>query len=192
METTQMSRFLLELGRLSTQAGVLVVVVLAAQWAFRKRLAPRWCCALWLLVALRLAMPFSFSSVTSIFNLLPGLPRAQAETPLPQSAPEISSVVTPQMPIALRGDPAPTVPAPTPIVIPQSAPRWPVWMLVTWLAGVCVLAAQVVVSSIRFWSRSKNWRAADAAAIQELEKCCERLGVRRRPALWESAEVASP
>src|SRR5688572_655996 len=54
----------------SVAAGVLVLIILAVQRVFQKQLSPHWRCALWLLVVVRL-LPFSFSSDTSIFNLLP-------------------------------------------------------------------------------------------------------------------------
>src|SRR5437867_11776091 len=53
------------LGRVSAQAGVLVVLVLLAQWLFRRHLTPRWRCALWGLVMLRLLLPVSLSSSAS-------------------------------------------------------------------------------------------------------------------------------
>src|SRR5262245_35952802 len=106
METTQISRFLFDLGRLSLQAGILVLLVFAAQWAFGKRLAPRWRSALWLQVALRLMMPFSFSSVTSIFNLLPDWPRANANTLLPQRVDAVDDAAASMMPMAFRTDPS--------------------------------------------------------------------------------------
>src|SRR5688572_4843590 len=62
--------FLAALARNSAAAGVLVLLVLAAQRIFRKQLAPQWHCALWLLVVVRL-LPFSFNSELSLFNLLP-------------------------------------------------------------------------------------------------------------------------
>ena len=71
METMNLGMFLAALGRSSLQAGVLVLVVLLAQWLLRKRLSPRWRCALWLLVVGRLLLPISVASVVSIFNLLP-------------------------------------------------------------------------------------------------------------------------
>ena len=71
METINAAQFLSALGRTSMQAGVLVLVVLLAQWFFRRRLTPRWRCALWLLVMVRLMLPLSLASSTSIFNWLP-------------------------------------------------------------------------------------------------------------------------
>jgi beta-lactamase regulating signal transducer with metallopeptidase domain len=71
MENIELVGFLDGIGRTSLQAGVLVLVVLAAQWLFRKQLTPRWRCSLWLLVAARLLLPVSFGTAVSIFNLLP-------------------------------------------------------------------------------------------------------------------------
>src|ERR1039458_331827 len=71
METINAAQFLSALGRISVQAGVLVLVVLLAQWFFRRRVTPRWRCALWLLVVVRLMLPLSLNSPTSIFNWLP-------------------------------------------------------------------------------------------------------------------------
>ena len=86
---TMMGRFLETLGRNSIEAGVLVVVVLVAQWIFGKRIAPRWRCALWLLVMARLLLPVSPGSMVSLFNLFPRLgttPPEMASRPAPREA----------------------------------------------------------------------------------------------------------
>jgi len=87
METTGLESFLVCLGRTSLQAGLLVLLVLVVQWLFRRQLTPRWRCALWLLVALRLVLPISFSSETSIYNLLPSATRTQPAHPEPARTP---------------------------------------------------------------------------------------------------------
>ncbi|HEX3000620.1 MAG TPA: hypothetical protein VHR86_10355, partial [Armatimonadota bacterium] len=56
--------------KISAQASMLILLVLAVQWILGPRLQPRWRCALWLLVMLRLALPSTISSPTSVFNLL--------------------------------------------------------------------------------------------------------------------------
>jgi beta-lactamase regulating signal transducer with metallopeptidase domain len=57
-----MTPFLAWLLRASWQAALLALLVLAAQWAFQKRLTARWRYALWLLVLARLALPAAPSS----------------------------------------------------------------------------------------------------------------------------------
>ena len=61
--------FVETLARLSAQAGVLVLLVLLVQWVFRRQLTPHWRCALWLVVMVRLVLPVSTASRTSLFNL---------------------------------------------------------------------------------------------------------------------------
>ena len=55
---------------MSGQASILILLVLAAQWLCGRRLQPRWRCALWLLVLLRLALPWTVPSPASLFNVL--------------------------------------------------------------------------------------------------------------------------
>src|SRR5512137_1581738 len=61
----------------SWQAGVLILLVLAMQWAFGRRLSPRWRYGLWLLVVARLALPWTIPSSVSVFNFL-SFPNASA------------------------------------------------------------------------------------------------------------------
>jgi len=55
----------------SLQACVLIVLVVAVQGIFRSRMAPRWRYGLWLLLVVRLGMPWAPESRISIYNLLP-------------------------------------------------------------------------------------------------------------------------
>src|SRR5208282_3406694 len=54
----------------SWQAAVLILLVLAVQWALGRWLSPRWRYGLWLLVVARLALPWTLPSSVSVFNLL--------------------------------------------------------------------------------------------------------------------------
>src|SRR6516162_7030450 len=54
----------------SWQAGVLILLVLAVQWGMGRQLEPRWRYALWFLVVLRLALPWTLPSPVSLFNLV--------------------------------------------------------------------------------------------------------------------------
>ena len=76
----------------SWQAAVLILLVLTVQWAFGRRLSPRWRYGLWLLVVARLALPWTLPSSVSVFNLV-SLPNASAAVaslranPEPQASP---------------------------------------------------------------------------------------------------------
>jgi bla regulator protein blaR1 len=56
----------------SVRASVTVVLVLVAQTLLRRQLSPRWRHALWLLVLVRLVLPWSVESELSVFNWLGG------------------------------------------------------------------------------------------------------------------------
>lgn len=91
--------FLPLLLRTSAEAGVLVLVILFAQWLFRRQLSPRWRCALWLLLVVRLALPWSPASPTSLFNLLPA-----SATPAATSAPAFPPFAIPTKPATLSAN----------------------------------------------------------------------------------------
>ncbi len=113
------SDILYSLGRCSAQAGVLVMLILAAQRLFRRQLSPRWRCALWLLVAARLLLPISFSSVTSIYNVMPAWGRP-AVSPPPSMAPEQTGSRTTPLQVEPAFSPLPVA---TPMPAAAEAPQ---------------------------------------------------------------------
>jgi hypothetical protein len=86
----------------SWQAGVLILLVLAAQWALGPRLSPRWRYGLWLLVVARLALPWTIPSPVSLFNF----------------------VRLPQTPVAVSGLGAASEAPGAPAAAPRLVPRW--------------------------------------------------------------------
>lgn len=195
MDTTQIKLLLNVLGRSSIEAGILVLLVCAVRWLFRKQLTPQWRCALWLLVAIRLLLPFSFSSVTSVFNLLPSWAPPSSSPPLlqlPLPTPEVVG----HLPLAMRGTLA--VPTPATSVSVAAAPHphqshWPLFILVTWLSGVTVLAAHTLFFSIRLWRRCARLQpVTDPTVLAILKECCLLLNLRATPILLESVEVTTP
>jgi len=223
METMNLSAFLTVLGRTSLQAGMLVLVVLLAQWLFRKQLSPRWRCALWLLVVTRLLLPISFSSAASIFNLFPrATPRLAAgsavpevKTPQPEPSPlenGVKPLVTPvaRTQVAMEDTAAAVeqttmTPAAIPVAVsPQPASRlhrsgssqpfpWPLVLFASWLAGVALLAAHIIVTSLRMERRfARSPALEDPAVLCVLEECRNRQRVRTPLRLVESADVTSP
>jgi hypothetical protein len=57
--------------RLSSEAAALIVLVLLAQRLFRKQLPPKWRHTLWLLVVLRLALPWSLPGPNRCLEFIP-------------------------------------------------------------------------------------------------------------------------
>ena len=208
METTGVEHFLVLLGRTSLEAGILVMLVLAIQWLFHRQLTPPWRCALWLLVAVRLVLPFSFNSETSIFNLLPRSAKIEFSTPAQTTtaAPAITSRQISPPPLQLpkiaeqSQKPMPVVESPLASALASPAPvqsrftwSWPLLIFAIWLTGVLVLATHVVVSSFRLWRRCAPLPPLSRAwATDVLHECCRQLQLRNPPVLLESREVGSP
>ena len=217
---TMMERFLETLGRNSVEAGVLVLVVLLAQWFFGKRIAPRWRCALWLLVMARLLLPVSAGSAVSLFNLFPHLQNAQpavASRPVPQEAGQNAVQNTLAGPAA---GPAPSEAPPAVAHNPNSATESPIpplpvnfksearpvnstatpakisrltVLFTAWFAGFLFFAGYVLVSSFRMRRRfAKLKPVTDSSLPALLRDCRERLGIRSDLSLSESPDIATP
>jgi hypothetical protein len=84
--------FLWQMGRVSLQAGVLAVLVLLVQWLARDRLSPRWRCALWGLVLVRLMVPTLPEARWSVFNWMP-LPTRSTQSILSTSSISAPAVI---------------------------------------------------------------------------------------------------
>lgn len=92
----------------SLQAGVLVVLVLAIQWVFRRQLTARWRFALWWIVLGRLLLPFNPESAVSLFNLFQ--PHVRLEAPeRPAPVPLVRQVQSNPVPVNRQLIPMPPI-----------------------------------------------------------------------------------
>src|SRR5436309_1954465 len=155
----------------SWQAAVLILLVLVVQWLFRRQLSPRWRYSLWLLVVIRLALPFTVASRTSLFNLVK----------FGSSSPPIAAAVESQY----SAGPFPAAPAPTdgvnkvtlaPVSTKPTLPFSFSWLAGVWLAGASSLAIFVLATQYRL-SRSVALRRpfVDAPVMNLLEDCKQEM-----------------
>ena len=162
--------------RVSVEASVLIVLVLAVQWLCGRRLKPRWRHALWLLVMVRLTVPWTIPSPASLFNLM-RMPAATA---------------------AMPAEPAPIRPASAAVEVDQatvpaasvSAQDWLVWL---WAAGAASLASCALLSHQKLSRRVSRLRAlTDGPTLALLEDCKALMGVSTPVLLVETQLVDSP
>jgi beta-lactamase regulating signal transducer with metallopeptidase domain len=208
METLN-GRFLETLGRNSAEAGVLVLVVALAQWGLGKRIAPRWRCALWLLVMARLLLPVSAGSGVSLFNLTPHLGRRppavvqpELTAPVVEPAPSMRRAAPPAVVPNLSPateSPIPSGPASLPmklppVITPAPAPlSWPSVLFAGWLAGVLFFAGYMVLCMFRLRRRfAKVAPVTDAGLLALLRECRAALGVGGGLTLAECPALATP
>ncbi len=169
------------------QATVLVAFILVLQRLLRKRLAPRWQYALWLLVLVRLFLPWTPESPTSVFNFV----RTE------QAAPMQLLTVTPSFEV-MPLDPG-TV---SPLFIdaeesasPPSLPplTWTDWLRLIWLGVAGALLLYVCVANGSLWWRVRREPAIDdGPAAAEFADCRRVMGVRTPVRLVRTRHVATP
>jgi beta-lactamase regulating signal transducer with metallopeptidase domain len=176
----------------SWQATVLIVVVLAMQWFLGGRLTPRWRFRLWLLVALRLALPWTVPSAVSVFNFLNFSKVLSAA---------VSSHEVPAVPDSPGSGPANSlVAAPPPaaggVSMEAVAPGFGVcraWLPLGWAAGASVLALGLGVNHFCFHRKVARSRPLiDERALNLLENCKQKMGIRTPVTLVETAAVDGP
>ena len=208
--------------RLSWQASVLVVIILAVQWVFQKQLGARWRYALWFLLIARLLLPILPSSPVSIFNLgrrheTPSSTPAAvfqahiATAPMPATAPapipeeQAASFpppsTQPATPQYVRPQPAPAQTwssRQSSQAAPTKSPWFPRWnalqfMGLVWLAGVILFTARMAVQNARFLRRLKEAApVTNAQILSVLDACRELMGIKSQVHLVESDSVKGP
>src|SRR5665213_1301949 len=166
----------------SWQAAVLVGLIMLAQLLLRKRLSSSWRYGLWLLLLVRLLMPFSPQSAFSIFNVTraaPFHPFAPYALPVTVGAP-YSPVNyfngTPQLPLvaAPKPDGASALNLPPGVVVrPRAKIDWFATAFRLWLAGVCFFGARLIWSNARFRLRIGGYQpVADETVTRLFDECC--------------------
>jgi beta-lactamase regulating signal transducer with metallopeptidase domain len=212
MESKDLLQVLIALGRVSVQGGVLVLVILLAQWLFRKQLSPRWRCTLWLLVVARLLLPVSFATTASIFNWLPNWTGSTpAVTRLNDDVSRSASQLTPMTTMPTWAGQPSVVDQPTHVTagekisisaLATATPKfsakiksisWPEIIFVIWLLGVLVLLGHLIISSARLACRFARLKPlAEPTVLNLLNECRDRLNVKTHLTVVESGAVSSP
>jgi beta-lactamase regulating signal transducer with metallopeptidase domain len=168
--------------KMSAQASVLIVLVLAAQWLCGRRLQPRWRCALWLLVLLRLALPWTIPSRASLFNVV-RLPAAAQPAP----AETIPGPVF-DGPASQPGQPAHIPLAPT-----GGKTQWFASLAWLWAGGALLVAGCAAFGHYRIHRRVVRRRpVTDGPTLDLMEDCKALMHVVTPVTLIELEGIESP
>lgn len=171
----QLAWFLAWLGRASLQASVLIVLILAARLLLRERLAPRWRHALWLLLVLRLLLPWSPPSRLSVYNLFTALPGRMSPaappvvehaSPIARPAMAVPALVSPAAVAPSAGGIAFEAPAQEQVMMFDAAPSAPP-------EDFAAPAVEAAAPAARSWA----WLGWVALAAAWLVGCLALLGV---------------
>lgn len=180
----------------TSQAVILVLLILVLQAVLRRRLEARWHCFLWLILAIRLALPWAPPSRLSLFNWIPGFTEASVSKPAPTSP---TLAATP-----VRAAPVPPMPE-SPVAVTSSDPAVSTRTLASRLPSIRTLAEWswlAAAAGLAVWAAFVNarlWRTicgeptiADPSIVSILEECRVQMGVRSLPRLVETRAVTAP
>lgn len=189
-------------------ASVVIVLILAAQKLLGSRLGPRWCHALWLVLLLRMVLPWTPPSPVSLRNLIPApIERTQPPASIlvvghhgrsgpleasegtqpkaispPTSTTDVLQTAPPRMTSSPRGNAPP-------------AAAWPAirrLLPVLWLMGAIILGSYLLASNFALWRILKRERPLLNQPILELfEACKSQMGVQTVVALVPNNQVGT-
>ena len=173
--------------RTSLQVSLLVAAVLLVTALVGRRLSPAYRYALWLLVAVRLALPVLPASEWSVFNLF-GIDATRAGPHNVSVQPEAGWIIT--------KDPLPMA---TPQVVGQISGseaiewNWRHLVLLLWGTGVALFLLRVAVANVVFARRIRRGTGVDDAGVLALLCACQRrMSVRCPVGLVETDAVNGP
>ena len=206
--------FLLWLGKTSLMASVVVIVILGIKTLLRDRLPVKWQYALWLVLIMRLILPWAPESSFSLYNLFPKATNASTETMFTDVGDyEITSSSFLTEEEEMNGNNHSTgVVAPAEDMVGEDTvgvenagvrqqqalllseiPWLYVSVFLVWVFGVSILAFQLWKMNRKFIrAHIQNGLKEDAHTLQYLKECKESMGIKRAVKLKVTDAVEGP
>ncbi|NQT01579.1 MAG: PD40 domain-containing protein, partial [Planctomycetes bacterium] len=205
----QLQPFFQWLLRTTLQASLLICLILFFQTVLRGRLGARWHYCLWLLLLIRLAIPWAPQSRLSIFNLIPQSNTKQQTEYAQQEIVDDTAVSDLTSPSTTESKPVSTT------VVPQGSPEAitatpqirkdakgrsrPVFsgladiLPLIWLTGTLVLAVYVCAGNFHLWRLVTRERPlTDQKILELLEDCKSEMSIRTILGVVITDKVKSP
>ena len=194
----------------ATLIGSLVVcLILLIQKMLGGRLGPRWCHALWLVLVVRMILPWAPSSRLSLSNLIPSWDRQIPSQQSVETIPVQETALTTQPAQTAESSPdfqsqdvaaveTPVDVTPSVVTEVKTQPRpWLVsfrgFLPIIWLAGAVVIGIYLIVSDLALWRIVKRDRPLVNQSMLELfEECKAQMGIQSLVAVVPSEKVRSP
>jgi beta-lactamase regulating signal transducer with metallopeptidase domain/Tol biopolymer transport system component len=190
-------------------ASMVVCLILLIQRILGNKLGPRWCHALWLVLLIRMILPWSPSSRVSLSNLIPSW---QKQTHIQQSPGSVEvQEVSPSEQAAETPETITSQEAESEIATQEQAAQRPRMVAdakaqsglqlvllrrilpILWLAGAIVIGVYLLVSDLVLWRIVKRDSPLVNQPMLELfEECKAEMGVQSLVAVVPSDRVRSP
>ena len=169
----------------SIMASILAVLILLVKYALRNKLAAKWQYAIWILLIIRLLIPYDIQSPWSIYSLLPNnsviIPMVnQATIRIPDINTQISNIsgnenqlTNDQSSISEQSN----TQADGPISMNLSNG----WILaILWLVGVLILSTLTIATNLRFYFKVRREPSVTDEGMSKLmQECTSKLGIRK-------------
>ena len=177
--------------RASVQGAVLVILILLLQAMLRRWLSPRWQSALWLILLVRLALPWSPGSPISLYNWVHLPEKSMSVRPI-SNAPA-SPVNLPSTAVT-SGIPSGLGPLVSRNMLENEKHGYMRWLFfVAWAMGASALLARTMIPSLRLSRRMAGHRlVTDQRVLAILEDCKEEMKMHAYLSVIEAPEVQSP
>ena len=196
--------------RSTVQAGMVICLILLIQAVLRNRLTARWHYALWLILVVRMVLPWAPQSRFSIYNLTVWQTKSNvpahvtseqdaepATTPGESSATQ-QTTAEPESAGTTDGQAA-SLPAITSTsqALQDSAAHTLFGLSgvlpFVWLAGALLLGSYIIICNLRLWrAASVECPSTDKETLELLEECRAAMGLRTIVALVPSETVKTP
>ncbi|MDA2381607.1 M56 family metallopeptidase [Bacillus cereus] len=181
----------------SLMASILVGFILCIKVLFRNKLTPRWQYMLWIVLMVRLLLPWSPDSSYSIYSLLSY--SSSVSEVIPKNMPATENIVN------IESDRKVELESNSKMVTKTSEPEVKVssekqttfslykLALYVWLAGVIILAAITFLTNRRLYSYIKKQPdITDEQAITVFNRCKQSMKMKKAVSLRLAGKIASP
>ena len=190
-------------------ASVVICLILLIQKVLSGKLGPRWCHALWLVLLIRMILPWAPSSRLSLFNLIPSWNsqiqhqqrlesvKRQTGSPAEQTTdtPEATTNREPESETAIQTSvaPKPSLNANVEGKFKSRLVSFRPVLPILWLAGAIVIGAYLLMSNFVLWRIVKRDSPLIKQTMLELfEECKAQMGVQSLVVVVPSDQVRSP
>ncbi len=191
------------------QSGVLILILLLADFALRKKVRAVFRYGIWLLVLVKLVLPTSLSTPVSLgyffgdelasVNINRPAPETEPTEPAPAIVPpniDLTNIQTDRFTPA----PAPIIPATGPILTEPAQPpaksaaplSWQGTVFILWLVVVSAMGLLLLQRAIFVRGLVAQAKEANELLADTLDSCRERIRVKRKIGLKISAKATSP
>ncbi|MFP3411518.1 M56 family metallopeptidase [Bacillus sp. SIMBA_074] len=181
----------------SLMASILVGFILCIKVLFRNKLTPRWQYMLWIVLMIRLLLPWSPDSSYSIYSLLSY--SSSVSEVIPKNMPSTESIVNIETnhtvelesnseTVTKNGEPEVNASA-------EQQTTFSLYKLAlyVWLAGVIVLAVITFITNRRLYSYIKKQPdITDAQVVTVFNRCKQSMEMKKAVSLRLAGKIASP